>query len=165
MAFNEKDWPWRRNRHSWIWNLKQNIQHVSWCTSPMVTYSVDRGPTKVHRFCVCAGQTVSVLVEQQGSRGWVRVEWGGGGGQASSFSATVFWCALFIYLGRRVHPPCRVCYLFSLWVRASIQSTLSAVTVLHRTHTHTLIGTYIAYWDACASPRCLQGLFLQHVHT
>lgn len=104
----------------------------------MVTYFVDRGPTKVHRFCVCAGQTVSVLVEQHGSRVWVRVEWGGGGGgQASSFSATVFSCALFIYLGRRVHPPCRVCYLFSLWVRAPIQSTLSAVTVLHRTHTHT----------------------------
>lgn len=119
----------------------------------MVTYFVDRRPTKVHRFCVCAGQTVSVLVEQHGSRVWVRVEWGGGGGgQASSFSATVFSCALFIYLGRRVHPPCRVCYLFSLWVRAPIQSTLSAVTVLHRTHTHTLIGTYIAYWDACAPP-------------
>lgn len=97
---------------------------------------------KMHRFCVCAGQTVSILVEQERSWVWVGVR--GGGGQASSFSATVFSCALFIYLGRCVHPPCRVCYLFSLWVRAPIQSTL--------THIHTLVGTYIAYGDACDPP-------------
>lgn len=64
----------------WIWSRTSSTLEavdVSCCMLPMVTYFVDRWPTKVHRFCVCAGQTVSVPVKQQGSRVWVRVEWGG----------------------------------------------------------------------------------------
>lgn len=58
-------------------NLKQNIQSmkavdVSCWKSPIGLILLTEGQ-KMHRFCVCAGQTVSIPVEQERSWVWVGV--------------------------------------------------------------------------------------------
>lgn len=103
----------------------------------------------MHRFCVCAGQTVSLLIEQERSRAGVGVR---GAEVRPHHSVQLYFRAFCLFtLDAASIRPAAFCYLFSLWVRAPIQSTLSAVAVLQRTHTytHTLFGPYIAYWDAC----------------
>lgn len=111
------------------WRLLTWVAHVA--------YSVDSGlkKKKVHWFCVCAGQTVSMLIEQERSRAGVEVR---GAEVRPHHSVQLYFRAFCLFtLDVASIRPAGFCYLFSLWVRAPIQSTLSAVTVLHRTHTYT----------------------------
>lgn len=81
---------------------------------------------------------------------------GGGGGGAEvrpHHSVQLYFPAFCLFtLDVASIRPAGFCYLFSLWVRAPIQSTLSAVTVLHRTHTHahTLWAIYCLLRRVCS---------------